>query len=126
LVAFSLYFLEAPAEDALRLDEVVFTGSIAGLRNAGWQGDERLVRFGYTAAAGLSGAISATGFLLPHIEEEGWIKAISQSGVVSPRIEDEELRVTWDEEVGSKRMLAQWRQAHRWSLALRNEALSLL
>jgi hypothetical protein len=85
-----------------------------------------LVRLGYTAAASLWGAISATGFLLPHIEEEGWITSMSQPGVVSPRIEEDELRATWDQEAGSKRMLAQWGQAHRWSLALGNEALSLL
>jgi hypothetical protein len=33
------------------LEELVFEGYLAGLHDAGWQGDRRQVRLGYTAAA---------------------------------------------------------------------------
>jgi hypothetical protein len=37
--------------DASTLDAIVFQKYLAGLRQAGWEGDEALVRFGYTTAA---------------------------------------------------------------------------
>jgi hypothetical protein len=41
------------AERATDLDREVFAGYLAGLRDAGWQGDPDLVRLGYTAAVAL-------------------------------------------------------------------------
>ena len=38
---------------AQELDELAFAGYLAGLREAGWQGESRVVRFGYTAASAL-------------------------------------------------------------------------
>jgi hypothetical protein len=44
---------EFDAERAMELDQVVFTGYVAGLREAGWQGHVERVRLGYTAAVAL-------------------------------------------------------------------------
>jgi hypothetical protein len=49
----SLIWFEYDAADARSLDEAVFAGYLAGLRDAGWQGDFRLARLGYTAACAL-------------------------------------------------------------------------
>ena len=53
LWAASLMWLEYDATDAKGLDDVVFTGYLDGLRDAGWQGDARIVRLGYTSACAL-------------------------------------------------------------------------
>lgn len=53
LVASSLIFFEADVAIAHELDTVAFAGYIDGLRDAGAKVDEGLVRFGYTAVAGL-------------------------------------------------------------------------
>jgi hypothetical protein len=47
LVAASLGFREIPAEKVLELDRQCFEGYLQGLREAGWQGDPKLVRKGY-------------------------------------------------------------------------------
>ena len=39
--------------EARALDELVFAGYLAGLHEAGWRGEPRVVRFGYTAASAL-------------------------------------------------------------------------
>jgi hypothetical protein len=44
---------ELPAEAAGDLAATLYEGYLAGLRDAGWHGDERDVRLGFTAAAGL-------------------------------------------------------------------------
>jgi hypothetical protein len=53
LFAASLMWLEYDASDVRRLDEAVFTGYVLGLREAGWDRDDRLARLGYTAACAL-------------------------------------------------------------------------
>jgi hypothetical protein len=53
LVWVSLAMIEVDSADAAALDQIVFTGFLSGLRDAGWRGDERLVRLGYTAATAL-------------------------------------------------------------------------
>ena len=50
LWAASLMWMEYDATDAKGLDEAVFSGYLDGLRDAGWQGDARIVRLGYTSA----------------------------------------------------------------------------
>lgn len=47
----SLLWFEADLADAHELEQIVFAGYLAGLADAGWQGDPRLVRFGYVASA---------------------------------------------------------------------------
>jgi hypothetical protein len=53
LLAASLIWLEYDAEDAKGLDEAVFRGYLTGLKEAGWRGDLRVARLGYTAACAL-------------------------------------------------------------------------
>jgi hypothetical protein len=53
LVLGSLAFFEAEGIAPRDLDAACFSGYVAGLRDAGWAGDERLVRLGVTAAAAL-------------------------------------------------------------------------
>jgi Phosphotransferase enzyme family len=54
----ALEFLEVPAANARELDQAVFDGYVAGLREAGWQGDLQPARFGYTATAALNFALA--------------------------------------------------------------------
>ncbi|HEY8597912.1 MAG TPA: hypothetical protein VIL85_05745 [Thermomicrobiales bacterium] len=51
LVPDAVFDLFVPAHDLPELDRVVFAGYLAGLREAGWDGDERLVRLGMCASA---------------------------------------------------------------------------
>ena len=44
---------EFPSTDARALDRLAFDGYVRGLQTAGWDGDPRLARLGYTAAVGL-------------------------------------------------------------------------
>ena len=53
LLAASLIWLEYDASQAKQLDEAIFAGYLDGLREAGWQGDSRLARLGYTASCAL-------------------------------------------------------------------------
>jgi Phosphotransferase enzyme family len=61
--AVALHFMEVAIEQAKELDEVVFAGYCDGLRDAGWQGDLRLVRFGYTVTAALDEGMAQTALL---------------------------------------------------------------
>lgn len=51
LVPDSVFDLFVTAGDLAHLDREVFAGYISGLREAGWEGDERLVRLGMCASA---------------------------------------------------------------------------
>jgi hypothetical protein len=53
LVGSTLGFREVEAADAARLEERAFAGYLEGLRDAGWGGDARAVRFAYAASAAL-------------------------------------------------------------------------
>ncbi len=70
LVIITLSFLEVPMAEAARLEQLAFAGYLAGLRAAGWQGDEAVIRFSYAAIAALFQGLGRTGFLLPRIENE--------------------------------------------------------
>ena len=39
-------------EQASQLSDAIFEGYLAGLRQAGWRGDSRIIRYAYCAAAG--------------------------------------------------------------------------
>jgi hypothetical protein len=43
-----MFYFREP-EDLDELEDVVLAGYVEGLADAGWRGDERLVRLGYTA-----------------------------------------------------------------------------
>ena len=71
---------EFDAEQAVELDREVFGGYVAGLREAGWNGDDEQVRLGFTAAIALrwSFLASALGELLqgaPQAQHpsQGWL-----------------------------------------------------
>jgi hypothetical protein len=51
LVPDSVFDLFVPSDALPKLDEAVFGGYVSGLREAGWEGDERLVRLGMCAWA---------------------------------------------------------------------------
>jgi hypothetical protein len=51
LAAVSTFFFESAVEDYDALESIVIDGYTAGLRAAGWQGDERLVRLGCIISA---------------------------------------------------------------------------
>ena len=53
LVSASLAFFEVELAEAQALEEIVFEGHLDGLRDAGWRGDPRAVRFAYAAASAL-------------------------------------------------------------------------
>lgn len=55
LAALALYYSGYTQDYAERLDQVVFSAYVEGLREAGWQGDQRLARIGYTCAMTLRG-----------------------------------------------------------------------
>lgn len=66
LVTTSLRWLDADIKDASALDALVFQNYLAGLRQAGWDGDEALVRFGYTTAATYFNAVGGL-VMLPFV-----------------------------------------------------------
>ena len=51
LVPDSVFDLFVPAQNLARLDREVFGGYLSGLREAGWEGDERAVRLGMCVSA---------------------------------------------------------------------------
>jgi hypothetical protein len=53
LVWISLFFGEVAPALAVELDRQAFEGYIEGLRTAGWIGDVKVARLGYTASIGL-------------------------------------------------------------------------
>ncbi len=65
LVVGSLCFFEVVGIAPRDLDAACFAGYVAGLQEAGWVGDERLVRLGFTAAASLRYTVGAVQLVLP-------------------------------------------------------------
>jgi hypothetical protein len=65
----SLAFLEVELAKARELDDIVSGGYLDGLCDAGWQGDPRQVRLGYTAATALRTLVSL-GQILPALLDE--------------------------------------------------------
>jgi hypothetical protein len=63
LVCRSLGFSDVEIAQAQELDAVVFSGYLAGLRDAGWQGDPQQVRLGFTAAVTLRYMVTMGHFL---------------------------------------------------------------
>lgn len=61
LVAADLLFAGADASRPAEFGEMVLASFVEGLRDAGWRGDARLVRLGYSASAALRWGVRATG-----------------------------------------------------------------
>ena len=68
LVAVSVQLMHVPPAKVRELEEAVFGNYVEGLRDAGWRGNERDVRLGYAAAAGLFGGVATVG-LWPDISD---------------------------------------------------------
>ena len=69
LVVGSLAFFEAEGIAPRALDAVCFANYVAGLREAGWAGEERVVRLGFTAAAALRYSVGTLPFELSMVTD---------------------------------------------------------
>src|SRR5215207_1065172 len=69
VVVASLFFFETMGVAPGELDAACFAAYVAGLREAGWAGDERLVRLGYTADAALRHTVGLVRYLLPMVTD---------------------------------------------------------
>jgi hypothetical protein len=75
MVAASVCFYDADPGQMPTIDQTVFAHYIDGLNKAGWHGEPRIVRIGYTAAAALHYGLFPIGVLLsddqlrPHFEK---------------------------------------------------------
>jgi Phosphotransferase enzyme family len=69
LVVGSLAFFEAEGIRPRDLDAACFASYVAGLREAGWVGDERVVRLGFAAHAALRYPIGHLGDILPLLSD---------------------------------------------------------
>jgi hypothetical protein len=68
MVAASVCFYDAEPDQMSSIDEVVFDGYLDGLHAAGWDGDSRLVRLGYAAAAALRYGLFPLGIFMLNAE----------------------------------------------------------
>ena len=78
LVAASLLRGAVAMAEAGPLDEACFTGYLAGLRAAGWEGDPRAVRLGYTASAALRYSFMALFDIARTLMDEGHAAALER------------------------------------------------
>ena len=69
LVVASLFFFETMGIAPRDLEAACFAAYVAGLREAGWAGDERLVRLGFTADAALRHTVGLVRCLLPVVTD---------------------------------------------------------
>ena len=84
LFATSLGFVEIDLNKIAILDALIFAGYVAGLRDAGWFGEVRLVRFGFAALAAL-GSIADRAIKWPRIARR---VAALPAGTEPPRLLD--------------------------------------
>jgi hypothetical protein len=69
LVGGALAFVEVTPAEVATLDRAVFSAYLGELRAAGWDGDERLVRLGYTASMALRGGPGFVGWAFDAVYE---------------------------------------------------------
>lgn len=67
LFATTLKFFEFEIAQIPRLEALIFEGYLQGLRDAGWQGDENLVRFGFTASVALKAGVVEPAIGIPNV-----------------------------------------------------------
>jgi Phosphotransferase enzyme family len=108
LLAASLIWFEYDAVEARKLDEAVFSGYLDGLREAGWQGDSRIVRLGYTAACALRWGIVGL----------WWMRSLGNAG------KEAELESHWNHPLPE--LISQWTQTINYLLGLAQEAYRLI
>lgn len=81
LFGLTLLFFSVEIERIAEMDARIFAGYVEGLRAAGWQGDARLARFGFTALAALLMGVGDPAIKLPR-----WARHIASlpAGVEPP------------------------------------------
>lgn len=109
LVAGTLGYGEVELVKAPELERMVFEGYLSGLRDAGWRGDPRLVRFGYGVASALHYCF------------------VDLQGLLSLAF-DEDSRAEWEEASGmlAREMMYYVAELERFLLGLADEARGLL
>jgi hypothetical protein len=103
----SLFFCDVAIERAHDLDETVFQGYLEGLSRAGWHGDARLIRLGFTAWIALWQAAT-----LP-----GWV------GIMLPEEESVNVEALFSTHASAVRDV--WVELHEFALERADEADSL-
>jgi hypothetical protein len=106
MVPASMIWFRVNGDDAIRFGEYAYQGYLAGLREAGWQGDEALVRLGFTASASLR-------WLIPGLF---WFR-----GTIDPPYV-EKWQAWWKRPLPE--MLTQWQKVTTYLLDLADEALA--
>ncbi|MEM7330955.1 MAG: phosphotransferase [Chloroflexota bacterium] len=107
VVPASMIWFRVDADEAIAFGELIYQGYLAGLREAGWQGEERLVRLGFTASSVLR-------WLMPGLF---WLR-----GTVDPEYVDQ-WTAWWQRPLPV--MLTQWVKVTIYLLNLADEALKL-
>jgi hypothetical protein len=108
--AVSLVWMEFDGSQAEELDQIIFESYVDGLRDAGWHGDIRSARFGYTTTASLSMGLS-------------WLTFMGANGISS---EEGERGIESDFGYPIDDILAQWASVLPFLLDLSDEALQLM
>ena len=106
----SLQYFEVEMDQMRRLDNLVFEGYLAGLRDVGWQGNPQMARFGYTATLALYKGVGFVGFFLSMV------------------LNDEGIRQSLEKSLGYpfEYIFEQWADLQHYLLDLGDEALTLL
>ena len=107
LLAASLIWFEYDAAEARSLDEAVFSGYLKGLRDAGWQGNPRLVRLAYTAACALRWGVVGL----------WWLQSLGDS------VKEAEFENHWSRPLAE--LVSQWTKTTIYILGLAQEAYRL-
>ena len=107
LVGVSLHFLHMSPKQARELEAVVLDGYTSGLRDAGWHGDERLVRLGFRLATGLFCGVACVGMWKSLADEE---RRDRSAEILGGSIEE---------------VLSTWRELQDYFLDLTDEAIAL-
>jgi hypothetical protein len=80
LVAASTYFFESDPAQVGDLERMIFAGYLAGLRHAGWAGDERLVRLGYTISVALRMGVTLPGWAAVMLDPASGVNVAAMYG----------------------------------------------
>ncbi len=107
--AVDLVRLNVPGEQAWEMDRITFESYLDGLRDAGWQSDARLARFGYTTTALLGTGV-------------GWMM-IMGALVLSTDEGSHSMEAHTGHPLND--ILEQWAMVHRFLLDLGDEAFRL-
>lgn len=84
LFAVSPRFFAVDITRFAELDQTIFTAYLAGLREAGWQGDAQQARFGYAANAAFDVGVLQVGIMVPRVVK--MVEAAAQRGEEPPAL----------------------------------------